>query len=89
MMLFGELADSRAVCGAWEGVRIQREPVDERLALLEGDFANVAVNWARGSTTESDGSKHGRVRNLAQAQRITFLSSQEFIPEAKSAVLLR
>jgi hypothetical protein len=45
--IFGELTITRAVYGTREGQRIERAPLDERLALPEGDFSYVLEDWGQ------------------------------------------
>jgi hypothetical protein len=45
--IFGELQITRAVYGSREGQRIERVPLDERLALPAGDFSYVLEDWAQ------------------------------------------
>jgi hypothetical protein len=45
--IFGELTVGRVVYGTREGQRIERVPLDERLALPEGDFSYVLEDWSQ------------------------------------------
>jgi hypothetical protein len=59
--IFGELTVARAVYGTREGQKIERVPLDERLALPEGDFSYVLEDWGqrlclKGSFAEAGGS---------------------------------
>ncbi len=45
--IFGELEISRVVYGTREGQKIERAPLDERLALPAGDFSYVLEDWAQ------------------------------------------
>src|SRR3954463_3325193 len=45
--IFGELTIARAVYGTREGQKIERVPLDERLALPEGDFSYVLEDWGQ------------------------------------------
>jgi hypothetical protein len=59
--IFGELTIARAVYGTREGRKIERVPLDERLALPEGDFSYVLEDRGqrlclKGSFAEAGGS---------------------------------
>jgi hypothetical protein len=45
--IFGELTIDRVAYGTREGQRIERVPLDERLALPEGDFSYVLEDWGQ------------------------------------------
>jgi hypothetical protein len=45
--VFGELTVGRVVYGSREGQRIERVPLDERLALPEGEFSYVLEDWGQ------------------------------------------
>jgi hypothetical protein len=45
--IFGELTIARVVYGTREGQAIEHVPVDERLALPEGDFSYVLEDWGQ------------------------------------------
>src|SRR3954451_22040818 len=45
--IFGELTIGRVVYGTREGQKIERVPLDERLALPEGDFSYVLEDWGQ------------------------------------------
>ena len=45
--IFGELTIDRVVYGTREGQKIERAPLDERLALPEGDFSYVLEDWGQ------------------------------------------
>jgi hypothetical protein len=45
--VFGELTIDRVVYGTREGQKIERAPLDERLALPEGDFSYVLEDWGQ------------------------------------------
>jgi hypothetical protein len=56
--IFGELTIDRVASGTREGQKIERVPLDERLALPEGDFSSVLEDWGqrlglKGSFTEA------------------------------------
>ena len=45
--IFGELTIARVVYGTREGQAIEHVPLDERLALPEGDFSYVLEDWGQ------------------------------------------
>src|SRR6478735_6261500 len=45
--IFGTLTIGRVAYGTREGQRIERVPLDERLALPEGDFSYVLEDWGQ------------------------------------------
>jgi len=45
--IFGELTIDRVAYGTREGQKIERIPLDERLALPEGDFSYVLEDWGQ------------------------------------------
>jgi hypothetical protein len=45
--IFGELTIDRVVYGTREGQKIERVPLDEQLALPEGDFSYVLEDWGQ------------------------------------------
>jgi hypothetical protein len=45
--IFGELTIARVAYGTREGQKIERVPLDERLALPEGDFSYVLEDWGQ------------------------------------------
>ena len=45
--IFGELTIDRVAYGTREGQRIERVPLDERLALPEGEFSYVLEDWGQ------------------------------------------
>jgi hypothetical protein len=45
--IFGELIIGRVAYGTREGQKIERVPLDERLALPEGDFSYVLEDWGQ------------------------------------------
>jgi hypothetical protein len=45
--IFGELTIARVVYGTREGQKIERVPLDEQLALPEGDFSYVLEDWGQ------------------------------------------
>jgi hypothetical protein len=47
LSIFGELTIDRVAYGTREGQKIERVPLDERLALPEGDFSYVLEDWGQ------------------------------------------
>src|SRR3954466_12062089 len=45
--IFGELSIARVVYGTREGQKIEHAPLDERLALPEGEFSYVLEDWGQ------------------------------------------
>lgn len=45
--IFGELTIGRVVYGTREGQKVERVPLDEQLALPEGDFSYVLEDWGQ------------------------------------------
>src|SRR3954454_9637443 len=88
--IFGELTIARAVYGTREGQEIGRVPLDQRLALPEGDSSYVLEDWGqrlclKGSFAEAGGSlemllglKIG-VRALEQMNRVVAGHAPSFL----------
>src|SRR5437763_5665463 len=87
--IFGELTIDRVVYGTRERQKIERVPLDERLALPEGDFSHVLEDWGqrlglKGSFAEAGqslemllGLRVG-VRALAQMNRVVAGHARSF-----------
>src|SRR3954453_4177845 len=87
--IFGELTIGRVAYGTREGQVIERVPLDERLALPEGDFSYVLEDWGqrlslKGSFAEAGQSLEMllglrvRVRALEQMNRVVAGHARSF-----------
>ncbi len=88
LSIFGELSISRFVYARRAGQRIERAPLDERLALPRGDFSYVLEDWLqRLCVKESFGEAVSSLKtllNLAPSERAAEQMNQRMAQQAES-----
>lgn len=68
--IFGELTIGRVVYGTREGQRIERVPLDERLALPEGDFSYVLEDWGQRLSLKGSFAEAGQSLEMLPGLRV-------------------
>jgi hypothetical protein len=68
--IFGELTIDRVAYGTREGQKIERVPLDERLALPEGDFSYVLEDWGQRLGLKGSFAEAGRSLEMLLGLRV-------------------
>src|ERR1700710_1043411 len=68
--IFGELTIERFAYGTREGQRIERVPLDERLALPEGDFSYVLEDWGQRLSLKGSFAEAGEALEMLLGLRV-------------------